>query len=312
MSQCTFGTPQQNSAGGLFAEVNCPNGGTSDDKEAACNSRGWDYRGGKCYMKGTLKIGSEEYNWITPLDDGVCPDGWFYNATLKSCLDRICDCDEGDCGNPEISVCSGNTVTQYSCMQEARAKCSNGYVGCEKDSNGCYTYTCNSPTPGTSTPGTDPTPTNKCYYCWISSTSGVYTVATSEKEALTIVKRSHSSATSCQLEVDSTKCAGAPPTSTSTSTGTISCYRCKVSSSGYMYTKAKTPDEAATITKGIDCVTVAESMCKVPSSTSTSTSTPVVNPPTGGTAIIIAWIIGIFAIVYSVWYFSKNSELEKK
>ena len=160
------------------------------------------------------------------------------------------------------------------------------------------------------TPDVPPTstPVERCYYCKITDTTGVYTIATSASEALTIAKRSHSDAKSCQVDSNMAKCDGGVPTSTST--GVTACYRCKVSSSGYMYTKAKSATEAATITKGVDCTTVAESMCKVP--TSTSTSTTIVNPPTGGTAIIIAWIIGIFAIVYSVWYFSKNSELEKK
>ena len=43
--------------------------------------------------------------------------------------------------------------------------------------------------------------------------------------------------------------------------------------------------------------------------TSTSTNTPSNNPQTGTAGIIVAWIVGLFAIVYSLWYIKRSSSI---
>ena len=84
-------------------------------------------------------------------------------------------------------------------------------------------------------------------------------------------------------------------------TENASCYKC-ASGDVILYTYSTTPEEAkiATNSDGT-CVTAARKKCddEHKGTTHVSKSTP------GTTGIVIAWIVGIVAIGYSIWYFIK-------
>ena len=94
------------------------------------------------------------------------------------------------------------------------------------------------------------------------------------------------------------------PASASTSGGSTtsntSCYQCTVNGST-KYTYAKSATEAASNLNGTNCKATADSNCK-------SSNTPV-NPQTGTAGIIVAWLVGLSAIVYSLWYFKRSSSI---
>ena len=168
---CIFGAITQNSAGGIFASVSATGNKTASE---CCASKGWDYRGGKCYTKGTLIVGGKEYNWTNSLD-GQCAPGYKYDESLKLCVEELCDCGDGGCSDAQITVTSGGGTTY---------------------------------TPG-DTPTDTPTdtPSTNCYSCSTSS-GDKYTNATSPSNAATATGGSNCSIVSdsyCQSQ-SSTNC----------------------------------------------------------------------------------------------------------
>ena len=92
------------------------------------------------------------------------------------------------------------------------------------------------------------------------------------------------------------------PGNTTTSSGSKttvvnSCYQCTVNGTT-KYTYANSITDAANKLGGTGCQTTTDANCK-------GSNTPV-NPQTGTAGIIVAWVIGLSAIVYSVWYFKKS------
>ncbi len=315
---CTYGpsVTQFNSSSntcGVTFSVTAANGA---DAAYCCTRAGARLSGSNCYKECSCGekmcvYGNKKSNCTTYAVE-QCGVGNYTGCDTPDsdgCYSYTCKSGSGETN--KCYKCSTSSGDKYvTTVSAANAAVVTGGSNCTTVSD---SYCANPPGEDPPTGGGSDPETDKCYYCKITDTTGIYVVSTSSSKALTAAKAINSDVTSCQ--VDSTqsmqKCDGGTPVEPEPTTPTTNCYRCKLSSNSYMYTKAKSASEAATITKGTECGIVDSSMCSIPS-TSTSTSTPVVNPPTGGTAIIIAWIIGIFAIVYSVWYFSKNSELEKK
>ena len=90
------------------------------------------------------------------------------------------------------------------------------------------------------------------------------------------------------------------------------CYKCTASGTT-KYVLADSASAAASVTSGTNCTKVNKSYCTVNPTSSPkptlkptpSSSNPTVNPQTGTTAVVIAWLIGLAAIGYSLWYFKK-------
>ena len=79
-----------------------------------------------------------------------------------------------------------------------------------------------------------------------------------------------------------------------------SCYKCvKTNATEYLY--ATSESNAKSITDANSCSKTDDKYCK---------ENIIVNPPTGTAGIIVAWLVGLSAIVYSFWYFKKNSAMK--
>ena len=222
IAQCSYGDISVGANGGYSVKVTDSNG---KSLKYCCENIGWTVSGSGCYTDVIVRNDNDqEYKAYRPTVPGECMTGYYWNSSLGLCMDRICDCDKGECDDIDIT-----------------------YV----DEDGTP-YTPITPTP-------TPTPT--------TTKSG----ATTTKSGATTTK--------------------AP--------GTV-CYQCTVSSSVTKYVYASSASSAASAcgTSSGNCQKVADSYCE-------SADAPTVNPKTGTTGVIIAWLIGISAICYSLRYFKR-------
>ena len=84
------------------------------------------------------------------------------------------------------------------------------------------------------------------------------------------------------------------------------CYECnKNGVKNYLYSTSAS--KAEQLSGGTNCVVTSNSNCET---TPTIDDPPAVNPPTGTTFIVVAWIIGVFAIGYAIWYFVKLRKIK--
>ena len=89
---------------------------------------------------------------------------------------------------------------------------------------------------------------------------------------------------------------------TKTPTTVLSCFKC-----GDKYYKATSKAVAAS-TAGVsadNCSEVSMSYCN-----GGGGGTPSSNPQTGSVAVVVAWLIGLSAIGYAVWYFKRMGSIE--
>ena len=125
-------------------------------------------------------------------------------------------------------------------------------------------------------------PKDKCYSCKLGE-GNEYEYATSPEEAA-----NKTGGTSC-VEVSNTNCDNKPK----------SCYACDTKDGKqYLNTTSKENAEKA-IAGATNCTIVKNSYCEIVPN----------NPKTGLTGIVIAWMVGLSAIVYSLWYFKKSSSI---
>lgn len=126
-------------------------------------------------------------------------------------------------------------------------------------------------------------PTDKCYSCKINGVEDPeYTYAQSASAAA-----SNTGGSNCS-EINESYCK------------TDRCYLCDVSG-GTKYTMAKNIKNAATQTGGSNCRVRNKSECSVEVTE---------NPKTGTTAIIIAWIVTVIALGYTVFYVIKLNKIK--
>ena len=185
--------------------------------------------------------------------------------------------DNSNCNDPCVEVCwmcNDNGTPRYAFaygVPNARQK-----LGGLPESTHCEQTSndnCNSPT----------TPAVKnCYRCNVNGSSAHVMTTTASSAA------KYTGGTDCKIVADS-YCATQRK-----------CYRCTVNGSP-KYGYATSDSEAASSLGGTNCGAVADSYCQ---------TNPSVNPPTGTTAIVIAWIVGVVAIGYSVWYFIKLNAMK--
>ena len=156
-----------------------------------------------------------------------------------------------------------------------------------KPSNSPSPEPSNSPTPETPTPSQSPTPSKSCYECTLNGkTQHVYaTSAANAASAATTLKGV--TASNCKT-TDNKNCEAIK---------VKNCYECDVNGTKKT-TTAYSETEAASNVNGKNCTIVSANKCNVP-----------VNPKTGTIAIIVAWIVGILTIGYSLWYFKKSQTL---
>ena len=142
---------------------------------------------------------------------------------------------------------------------------------------------------------------SKATYCWscIRNFTKIYARANLESVARSIT--GGDSCTIVGIEENDPLCL--PPTETTTN----HCWSCTVSGKA-KYAIAATSSAAASKTGGSSCTIVSTAACDT---TPTPTPTNVTeNPKTGTFAIIIAWLVGLIAIVYAGWYFKKSSKIK--
>lgn len=89
----------------------------------------------------------------------------------------------------------------------------------------------------------------------------------------------------------------------SSTTVTTNCYECDQNGvKKYLY--ATSGAKAAEASGGTNCAITSVNNCVATPSTVSN------NPTTGTTGIIIAWVVGAFAIAYSIWYFTKINAIK--
>lgn len=198
-----------------------------------------------------------------------------YSATddceTDECLNIWCPYGPNPCENTKCYACPKSGVTLYIYDKSAADAKSNLRASgdCQEAPNNSY---CNNAC------------VEVCYRCNVSG-ENKYVFAEGVPNAIS--KLGAPASTEC-TQVQNEQC-NQPSTPVVTN-----CYRCDVNGTN-KHVMTTSAGKAEQLTQGTNCSVVADSYCDTP--------TPPSNPPTGTTAIIIAWIIGAVAIGYSIWYF---------
>ena len=188
------------------------------------------------------------------------------------------------------------------CVTTAEKMCGTGkYQGCqsathdEDNTVSCYSYKCISTNPSGNSATSSKTYTIKFKDAGGTRNLGICTTGTNGK-----LSSSCSAFDCCDEWIGSeTLTTSQILNKTFTSDDT---YKCKAGSSHgcYDYSGDPTPKPAS------NSSATPNNSTNKPSSTSTSNSDVPNNPGTGTAGIIVAWLVGLSAIVYSLWYFKKT------
>lgn len=145
----------------------------------------------------------------------------------------------------------------------------------------------NPPASGT-TPSNPSSPEKKTCYVCVSGEKSQYVWASSSANAASAATTLTGITSKNCATTSESNCSGIPVTN---------CYECNGSKK---YVMADSDADAKSKSGGSNCTVVTTDKC--------NTVTP---PATGTVGIIVAWIIGILTIGYSLWYFKKSSSLNK-
>ena len=247
----------------------------------------------ECRDSGTI-----EYKWGTDHCDACGPNSTNYTIVSSD-----------KCATKSCYMCTANNnIMKWDTAGTGDSNCPGGYTQTNKSQSECVTKSCymctannnimkwgtagtgDSNCPGGYTKTNKPqsdcvtiNPTDKCYSCKINGVEDPeYTYAQNASAAA-----SNTGATACS-EINESYCK------------TDRCYLCDVSG-GTKYTMAKNRKNAATQTGGSNCRVRNKSECSVEVTE---------NPKTGTTAIIIAWIVTIIALGYTVFYVIKLNKIK--
>ena len=316
--------------------------GTASEAEEL-ESRGFSCVPGVAGRYNCICVGGGQYG---EPGDRHCPSGGAAVESEEIVIEGLSESQMNDLRDKNYScVSTGNGTYKCTCSGgktvNASGICAAARCCCKANGSPCiYADVCEATDyPFRVKCGTSaPTTTNYCYQCnsdatifeWRSNgdadskCSGGYTKtnkaqadckapASSSKPSSSSSKPSSSSSSkpsSSSSSKPSSSSSSKPSSSSSkpsssSSTPSYACYQCKNNATIYEWRNNGNADSKCS--GGYNKTNKTQAQCKAPTSSPSPSSNVDVNPPTGSTGIIVAWIVGILAIGYSFWYFKKGS-----
>ena len=203
--------------------------------------------------------------------------------------------DGGTFKNGDVFYCAADYSRHNCCYDANGALVDDSFQDKNSCENGGYTWYCGEePSPSTKpTPSSSSTPAPSS-----SSTPAPSSSSTPAPSSSSTPTPSSSSTPTPSSSSTPAPSSSSATTSTSSVKPAQSCYECTVN--GKKKTVfAYSESEAAKKIGGKNCSAVSSNKCNV-----------IVNPPTSTIALVVAWFVGLLAIIYSFWYFKKNSLLK--
>lgn len=203
------------------------------------------------------------------------------------------DCEDGQCLN--ITYEYGSTVPEGTKCYGCKTKCTGDDCGTENMTVYVYETSASAAKSAMRATGTCEVAADEhclnvceegCYECDVNG-GKAYAYAVGHLNAESLTSGSNCKITSIE------KC------SNPSKPVTTNCYECnKNGIKNYLYSTSS--EQASQISGGTGCLVTTANHCETVINE---------NPTTGTTAIIIAWIVGILALSYSVWYFLRTKSL---